>query len=77
MTSALDCDYSIEGNGPPLFLIHGIGASRSAWRFLVPILRDHFTVVAYDLRGHGTSPMPSAPRWRKGPTSGTAPGATC
>ena len=45
--------------GPPLFLIHGIGAARDAWRFIVPILRDHFTIVTYDLRGHGASPMPS------------------
>jgi 3-oxoadipate enol-lactonase len=59
MTEVIDCEYTIEGNGPPLFLIHGIGAARDAWRFIVPILRDHFTIVTYDLRGHGASPMPS------------------
>jgi 3-oxoadipate enol-lactonase len=58
MTDLIDCNYTIEGNGPPLFLIHGIGAASDAWRFIVPILRDHFTIVTYDLRGHGTSPMP-------------------
>jgi pimeloyl-ACP methyl ester carboxylesterase len=58
MTDVIDCEYTVEGNGPPLFLIHGIGAARDAWRFIVPILRDHFTVVTYDLRGHGASPMP-------------------
>lgn len=58
MTTAMDCDYTIEGSGPPLFLIHGIGAARDAWRFMVPVLREHFTVVSYDLRGHGTSPLP-------------------
>jgi len=54
----VDCEYSIEGNGPPLILIHGIGAARDAWRFLLPTLVEHFTVVTYDLRGHGTSPLP-------------------
>lgn len=58
MTGVIACDYSVEGNGPPLFLIHGIGAARDAWRFMVPALSQHFTVISYDLRGHGTSPLP-------------------
>ena len=56
MTEAIDCSYSVEGSGPPLFLIHGIGAARDAWRFMTPLLREHFSVVTYDLRGHGQSP---------------------
>lgn len=59
MTNAIECEYTVEGNGPPLFLIHGIGAARDAWRFIAPILREHFTLVTYDLRGHGASPMPN------------------
>ena len=58
MIKAVDCAYSIDGDGPPLFLIHGIGAARNAWRYLMPRLVQHFTVVSYDLRGHGLSPMP-------------------
>ena len=61
MTDAIDCAYSIEGNGPPLFLIHGIGAARSTWAKAMPVLAPHFTVITYDLRGHGTSPMPDEP----------------
>ena len=53
--SAVDCHYSINGSGPPLFLTHGIGAAEDAWRFMVPELAKHFTVVTYDLRGHGKS----------------------
>ncbi len=60
MPTAIECDFSVEGDGPPLFLIHGIGAARDAWRFVIPRLRDHFTVVSYDLRGHGSSPMPES-----------------
>ena len=55
----IDSTISIEGEGQPLFLIHGIGASRSAWRFLLPFLAEHFTVVTYDLRGHGESEVPA------------------
>jgi 3-oxoadipate enol-lactonase len=55
---AIDCDMTVEGAGPPLVLVHGIGAARDAWRFMVPVLKDHFTVISYDLRGHGTSPVP-------------------
>ncbi|MCY4185184.1 MAG: alpha/beta fold hydrolase [Rhodobacteraceae bacterium] len=41
-----------------MFLIHGIGASRIAWNNLVPTLRNHFTVISYDLRGHGLESLP-------------------
>jgi len=59
MRDVIDCDYTVEGSGPPLFLIHGIGAARDVWRFVTPLFTDHFTVISYDLRGHGTSPMPN------------------
>ena len=40
-----------------MFLTHGIGAAEDAWRFMLPKLSKHFTVVTYDLRGHGKSPV--------------------
>ncbi len=55
--SAVNCHYSITGSGPPLFLTHGIGAAEDAWRFMLPTLAKYFTVVTYDLRGHGKSPV--------------------
>ena len=55
--SAVNCHYSITGSGPPLFLTHGIGAAEDAWRFMIPTLAKYFTVVTYDLRGHGKSPV--------------------
>ncbi|WP_052261845.1 alpha/beta fold hydrolase [Leisingera sp. ANG-M1] len=58
MAEAIDCEYTIQGEGPPLFLIHGIGAARNTWAKALPVLTQHFTVVTYDLRGHGASPMP-------------------
>lgn len=53
--------FSVEGEGPPLFLIHGIGASRHSWTGLVGLLKPHFRCISYDLRGHGRSPMPPTP----------------
>ena len=61
MTKAVECAYSVEGSGPPLILIHGIGAARDTWRFLMPKLVQHFTVISYDLRGHGASPSTVTP----------------
>ena len=59
MSDPVECAYTIEGEGPPLMLIHGIGAARNTWRFAMPKLCEHFTVITYDLRGHGASPLPS------------------
>jgi 3-oxoadipate enol-lactonase len=53
--------YSVEGNGPPLILIHGIGASRHSWDGLIVHLKAHFRCISYDLRGHGKSPTPTPP----------------
>jgi len=54
----IDCAYFLEGLGPALFLIHGIGARRSTFGKLVDGLKDRFTCISYDLRGHGESPVP-------------------
>jgi 3-oxoadipate enol-lactonase len=53
--------FSVEGEGPPLFLIHGIGASRHSWDGMVERLKPHFRCIAYDLRGHGKSPLAPPP----------------
>ena len=54
---AVDCHYSITGSGPAIFLTHGIGAAEDAWRFITPKLSENITVITYDLRGHGKSPV--------------------
>lgn len=58
---AIDCSFTVEGRGPALFLIHGIGARRATFAKLVEGLKDSFTCISYDLRGHGQSPLPSGP----------------
>lgn len=61
MAKPIRSAYSVEGDGPPLFLIHGIGASRHSWDGLVGHLKAEFRCISYDLRGHGKSPMPPPP----------------
>lgn len=55
---AITCSCSVTGSGPALFLIHGIGARRATFAGLVEALKDRFTCITYDLRGHGESPVP-------------------
>lgn len=52
---AIDCSYEISGSGPAVFLVHGIGARKSAWNGVRKHLDSNFTCVSYDLRGHGES----------------------
>ena len=59
MTISVDgCEisYDITGSGPPVVLIHGLGASRVIWSRLRDHLSPSFTVVTYDLRGSGSEP---------------------
>lgn len=48
------------GDGPPLLLVHGTGASTHSWAGLLPLLMRHFTVLAPDLPGHGFTATPGA-----------------
>jgi pimeloyl-ACP methyl ester carboxylesterase len=50
--------YRAEGSGPVLVLVHGMAGSSSTWRYVLPRLAEHFTVVAPDLPGHGRSAKP-------------------
>ena len=59
--NAIEVGYTVEGEGPPLYMVHGIGSRRATWAGLVPSLADDFTCVSYDLRGHGDSPVPPTP----------------
>jgi aminoacrylate hydrolase len=40
--------YDVAGNGPPLFLVTGLGGSRHYWANIVPALSREFTVITHD-----------------------------
>lgn len=45
--------------GPPLVLVHGIGASKEDWEAQIPFFSKTRRVIAADLRGFGVSPKGS------------------
>lgn len=47
--------YSIEGSGPPVLLIQGVGVCGSGWRPQVDGLRSRFQCLTFDNRGIGGS----------------------
>lgn len=61
MTKPIRSAFSVEGEGEPIFLIHGIGASRHSFDGLVAALKGEYRCIGYDLRGHGKSPKPKPP----------------
>jgi len=50
------------GEGPPILLIHGTGASTHSWRDLAPLLAQRFTVIAPDLPAHAFTERPRSRR---------------
>ncbi len=43
------------GEGPPVMLIHGVGADGASWDQIAGALSSEFRVLRLDLRGHGRS----------------------
>jgi pimeloyl-ACP methyl ester carboxylesterase len=51
--------YERTGSGPDVVVVHGLGANLAFWYLCIaPSLAGNFSVLAYDLRGHGRSDMP-------------------
>lgn len=62
-TTRLDASAIIlhhAGHGPPLVLLHCLGVDRHFWDFSAELARD-FTLLRYDLPGHGETAVPTAP----------------
>ena len=50
--------YEEKGQGSPVLLIHGFGASTYTWRHIGPELARNHRVIAVDLKGFGQSDKP-------------------
>ena len=59
MARASETAWERHGSGPPVVLIHGFGLNRAMWQWQLPVLTPHFSVLAYDLLGHGESAPPA------------------
>ena len=57
--SAGETAWELHGSGPAVVLIHGFGLNRAMWQWQLPALTPHFSVLTYDLLGHGESARPT------------------
>lgn len=53
--------YVEDGSGPLVVFVHGVGMNLRVWSPQMSEFADSFRVVAYDLLGHGGSPLPPDP----------------
>jgi 2-succinyl-6-hydroxy-2,4-cyclohexadiene-1-carboxylate synthase len=60
--NGLDFTIEVEGDGPPLLLLHGFTGSVRAWDHIRPAIFEVATVIAVDLIGHGRTASPRDPR---------------
>lgn len=60
-SGALEIAYEIIGDGAPVLMIMGLGASRALWKPQIEGLRDHFQLIPFDNRGVGESTIPKKP----------------
>ena len=55
--------YVKLGQGEPLVLLHGLGASTYSWFQVMEGLAKNHTVYAFDLKGHGATAKPNDGRY--------------
>src|SRR5204862_7774940 len=69
----LDLHYLVEGRGPAVVLVHGLGGFAESWRHTLRGLAGRTTVYALDLPGFGASAKHRA-RYRLPSFAGALPG---
>src|SRR5712691_6808675 len=58
----INLEYYIEGSGPPLLMIMGLGGQASSWgEPFLDELRQRFTTIRFSNRGTGLSENPATP----------------
>lgn len=61
MIDGMKIHYLDEGQGSPVLLLHGWGASVACWRPLIGALSDSLRFIALDFPGCGESDLPARP----------------
>jgi pimeloyl-ACP methyl ester carboxylesterase len=59
-TDVLPANVKVEGEGPPIVLIHGFGAALDWWDEIAPELAADHRVIRLDLIGHGGTEAPAS-----------------
>lgn len=57
----IELSYELQGSGPPLVLISGVGYGAWFWHKVVPGLAQNYQVITFDNRGAGGSDRPAGP----------------
>lgn len=55
--------YERQGNGPPIVFAHGGWQDSTSWAGQVDSFADEYTVITYDIRGHGRTGPTDAPEY--------------
>ena len=55
---AISLAYDIEGSGPLVVFLHGIGGNRTNWEGQLETFSNKFCAVSWDARGYGASDDP-------------------
>lgn len=59
-TGVVPANVKVEGEGPPIVLIHGFGAALDWWDEIAPQLATDHRVIRLDLIGHGGTEEPES-----------------
>ncbi len=65
LTTGTTMHYVVAGSGTPVVLLHGFPQTSTCWNPVIPHLANHYTVVAPDLRGLGSTTLPDEATFEK------------
>ena len=60
-SDTVSLNFSNQGNGEPVLLIHGVGSANEAWDGVLAAMATDRRYIRYDLRGHGRSSQTPGP----------------
>ena len=59
--NGIQVNYKVTGSGPWVILSHPVSANMTIWEPQVQALAEHFSVLQYDIRGHGETEATEGP----------------
>jgi 3-oxoadipate enol-lactonase len=59
--NGIKVNYRVSGTGPWVILSHPVSANMGIWEPQIKALAEHFSVLQYDIRGHGETEATEGP----------------